>query len=65
MAAFEAEEDRARVREEFMQVLTPLEREAEISGGRVTVGALVEWGRDGRGLFEAEAGGNADVGGKY
>ena len=60
VAALESEEDRARVRGEFLQVLTPLEREAEISGGRVTVGALVEWGRDGRGLFEPEAEGDAE-----
>ena len=60
VAALESEEDRARVREAFLGILTPLEREAEVSGGRVTVGALVEWGREAgtaegrRGLFEVE-----------
>ena len=44
-AALDSEEDRAGVRETFLGLLTPLEREAELSGGRVTVGALVEWGR--------------------
>ena len=60
VAELESEEDRARVRKAFLEVLTPLEREAEVSGGRVTVGALVEWGREGRGLFEPEAGGDAE-----